>query len=86
MIDQKLITMLRCPVDGSKLVLAENTLVQRVNEAIGRGQVRDGQDQRITQPIDSGLLSADSSRLYPIRGGIPTLIADEAIELKHIQA
>jgi uncharacterized protein YbaR (Trm112 family) len=82
MIDQKLINMLRCPFDGSPLELADCSMVERVNEAVSRGEVRDFQDQKITQPIDGGLLNASGDRLYPVRGGIPTLVAGEAIHLR----
>ena len=84
MIDEKLIQMLRCPIDGSELALADQLLVRRVNEGIRRGEVRDRHDQKVTQPLDEGLVSAASNRLYAVRGGIPTLIADEAIELNQL--
>ena len=84
MIDEKLIQMLRCPIDGSELALADKPLLQRINEAIGRGEVRDRHDQKVTQTLDQGLLSAASNRLYAVRGGIPTLIANEAIELSQL--
>ncbi len=81
MIEPKLIALLRCPLSGSELVLAEKTLVGRVNDEIEKGTLRDRADGQITQVIDGGLVTADRGRLYPIRGQIPTLIADEAIEL-----
>jgi len=81
MIDEKLIQMLRCPVDGGALQLADTELVARVNDRIEKGEIRDPLDQRVEQPIDGGLLNEAGNRLYPIRGGIPSLVADEAIVL-----
>ena len=84
MIDVNLIQMLRCPLDGSELVIAEESLVRRVNEAIQQGNVRDRLDQKVTQTLDQGLLSTVARRLYAVRGGIPVLIGDEAIELSQL--
>jgi uncharacterized protein YbaR (Trm112 family) len=81
MIDPKLLDMLRCPIDGSRLQLAENAVVNGLNEAIGRGEVRDRQDQKVSEPLDGGLVNKAANRLYPIRGGIPSLVVNEAIEL-----
>ncbi len=80
MIDPNLVAMLRCPQTGSTLKLAEKTLVERLNMAIGGGALRDRQGQKINQSIDGALVTSDGQRLYPIRGGIPTMIADESIE------
>jgi len=84
MIDEKLIRMLRCPIDDSKLALADQPLLQRVNDAIQRGELRDRHDQKVTQTLDQGLLAAPSNRLYAVRGGIPTLIPDEAIDVSQL--
>lgn len=81
MVTAKLISLLRCPVDGTTLELADETLVNRVNAAIEAGEARDRQDQKITDKIDAGLVDAGRKRVYPVREGIPTLIADQAIEL-----
>ena len=80
-IDPDLLGMLRCPKDGSLLAIADEPLVARVNERIGAGLQRDAMDQLVELPIEAALVTETGSRLYPIRGGIPTLIADEAIPL-----
>lgn len=81
MIEPKLLAVLRCPVTGEGLELAEKKLIERLNAAIQRGALRDGQDQKITQLIEAGLVTGKGDRLYPIRGSIPIMIADESIEL-----
>lgn len=81
MFDEDLLAMLRCPATGQRLQLADTELVASVNAAIHQGQARDRAEQVVVGPIEQGLLAADRGFLYPIRGGIPTLIADEAIDL-----
>ena len=73
--------MLRCPIDGTTLAIADAPLVSRLNDAITSGDLRDRQDQKVTEPIDAALVTEDGKRVYPVRGGIPTLIADESIDL-----
>jgi uncharacterized protein YbaR (Trm112 family) len=81
MLDSKLIDMLRCPMDGSHLQLLADDKVRRVNSALESGDLRDRLDQRIGTPLDAALLNSKANRVYPIRGGIPSLVADEAIDL-----
>lgn len=81
MLDSKLIDMLRCPVDGSDLQLVIGDRVQRINVALESGDLRDRLDQRINAPLDAALLNSQANRVYPIRGGIPSLVAGEAIDL-----
>jgi uncharacterized protein YbaR (Trm112 family) len=84
MIEPKLVAVLRCPKTGQRLEVAENTLVQRVNAAIQKGQLRDHQEQRIGEAIGGGLVTSDGMRLYPIRNQIPTMIVDESIPLQQL--
>ncbi len=77
----KLIRVARCPIDGTRLVLAEKTVVQQQNRSIVAQQTRDRLDQKVTQEIEGGLVNESKTWLYPIRSGIPTLMADEAIPL-----
>ena len=79
MIDPELLSMLRCPIDGRQLELANSELIAAINAAIERGEARDRLDQTVTQPIDGGLVTSGGDRLYPIRSRIPTLVADESI-------
>lgn len=80
MIDARFLDLMRCPIDGAKLANADSETVAQLNELIQAGQLRDRQDQLISEPMDAALVTADQKRIYPVRGGIPTLIADEAIE------
>ena len=82
MIDEKLIGMLRCPVEGGPLQLVGPEMIARINQDIEHGDVRDALGQRIELPIQGGLINESKRRLYPIRSGIPTLVADEAIMLR----
>ena len=82
MIDPELLEILRCPADGGKLHPASDKQVERLNEAIRSGDARDRVEQRVEQTIEGGLVTTDGRWLYPIRDRIPTLVVDEAIELK----
>ncbi len=84
MIEPKLVAVLRCPESGQRLEVAENALIQRVNAAIGKGQLRDRQDQRIEAPVCAGLVTGDGQRLYPVRDQIPTMIVGESIALDQL--
>ena len=79
MIDQRFLTMLRCPIDGTQLANADAQQVSKLNALIAAGNLRDRGDQKIQTPIDGALMTVDEKHIYPIRNEIPTLIADEAI-------
>ena len=81
MIDDKLLTLIQCPISGQTLRIAPDELVASLNQKIAAGSVRDQSDQLVKDALDHGLITEDGARLYPVRGGIPTLVADSAIEL-----
>lgn len=81
MIDEKLLTLIQCPISGQTLQVLPDDALANLNEKIAQGLVRDASDQLVESALDQGLVTADGARLYPVRGGIPTLIADSSIEL-----
>ena len=81
MIDPKLLNMLRCPIAGGTLQLADESLVSRLQAAIERGEARDRLEQKVKAGIEGGLVDQQRGWLYPIRDGIPTLVAEEAIHI-----
>jgi uncharacterized protein len=85
LIDPLLLTILRCPQDHSELALADSVLVERVNEHIQSGTAQTVAGQPMTKPIDGGLVRAAGDRLYPIIGGIPVMLADEALDISHLR-
>lgn len=82
MIDEKLLLLIQCPLSGQKLRLLPPDSVDRINAAIAAGQVRDQSDQRVEETLDQALANEKNEYLYPVRGGIPTLIADQAIGIQ----
>jgi uncharacterized protein YbaR (Trm112 family) len=83
MIDVELLKILCCPETYQGLILAENSLVDTLNQRIRAGQVRSRNGKLVGEPIDGGLVRADGQFLYPIRQEIPVLLIDEAIPLSH---
>ncbi len=80
-IDGNLIELLRF-IDGhGNLRIAEKPEIDWINEAIRTGRLRDRAEQLVRQPIEGGLINEEQNWVFPVRDGIPTMIADEAIML-----
>jgi uncharacterized protein YbaR (Trm112 family) len=79
---EELLSILRCPIDGSRLVVADEALVARLNAAIRSGELRNRSGRRVEKTLDGGLLRTAGDLLYPIVDQIPALLRDEAIQIK----
>jgi uncharacterized protein YbaR (Trm112 family) len=79
MISPSLLKRLRCPVTYQTLRELTSDELATVNAAIARGEARDNASAKVELSIEGGLVSTTGDLVYPIRNGIPTLVADEAI-------
>lgn len=83
-VSEQLLAMLRCPSNQSRLVHAEQQLLQRVNQAIEEGKLHNVGGAAVEDPIDGGLIREDGSLLYPVIDQIPVMLPDEAIEVSQL--
>ncbi|MDE2699188.1 MAG: hypothetical protein F4Y39_02310 [Gemmatimonadetes bacterium] len=82
MIDRDLLDILACPENKTPVKLADQPLIDTINSAIEKGEVKNRGGQKIEQPIDGGLVREDRVFLYPIQDAIPIMLIDEAIPIE----
>jgi uncharacterized protein YbaR (Trm112 family) len=79
MFDKNLLDVLCCPETRTPLKMADEGLIQSLNDAISAGTLKNGCGEKVTEPLVEALVTEDGKRVYPIREGIPVLLSDEAI-------
>ena len=72
------VEMLRCPVTRQAVEHAPEDRIRELQKRQQSGALRT-RDGEIAEPFEDGLLTADGAWLYPIRAGIPVMLAAEAI-------
>lgn len=80
--DPELLSILCTPDTHEPLSEASPELISKVNADIAAGTVQNAGGVAVSEPLDEALLSASGKTLYPVRDGIPLLLASESIELK----
>jgi uncharacterized protein YbaR (Trm112 family) len=81
MIPDRLLDILRCPQDRTRLARADDELVARINRAVVLGSAVNLAGERLAKQLDGGLVREARDLLYPIVDEIPVMLPDEAIDL-----
>jgi uncharacterized protein YbaR (Trm112 family) len=81
MIPDELLVLLCCPETRQPLALAPAALIAKLEAERMEGRLVNQGGQRVEGRIDAGLLREDGAVFFPVREGIPVLIAEEAIRL-----
>ena len=81
-VDDAFLSLLMCPItrQGLRRLTAER--LAALNARVLAGSVRTASGRAVAQPLDEALLTEDGSRLYPVRDGIPILLAEEAVAVE----
>jgi len=81
MIDSRLTAILACPETGQAVHAVDPAIVVLFNAAIASGTLRNRGGSVVREPIDAALAREDGAICYPVRGGIPAMISEEALAL-----
>jgi uncharacterized protein YbaR (Trm112 family) len=81
-IDKELLAILCCPETKQDVSLADEALIAKLNDRIGKGELKNKAGQSVTEKLDGGLLRADRKVLYPIREDIPVMLIEEGIPIE----
>ena len=79
MVAKDLLDILCCPETKQDLVLIEGETIDKINQKIQAGTIKNRGGEFLKEKIDSGLLREDRKYIYPIREDIPIMLIDEAI-------
>ncbi|MGH7164263.1 MAG: Trm112 family protein [Nitrospiraceae bacterium] len=81
-LDKELLAILCCPETKQDVALAGEALIARLNDLIGKGQLKNKAGQLVTEKLDGGLIRADKKILYPVREDIPVMLIEEGIPVE----
>ncbi|MED5381988.1 MAG: Trm112 family protein [Verrucomicrobiota bacterium] len=79
--DEKLLEIMCCPETHQPLAKAGAELIEDLNKRIQASTLVDRVDEKVTEPIDGGLIREDGKILFPIRQDIPVMLIDQGIPL-----
>lgn len=83
-VDKDLLAILCCPDTKLDVSLADDALINRLNDAVSRGTLKNKVNKLVTEPLDGGLIRSDRKILYPIREDIPVMLIEEGIPLDQL--
>lgn len=84
LVDEHILSILRCPNSGEALSIADDELISLLNERILGGQVHDANGESVDDVIDGGLVNESATWLSPVHGRIIDLNPTDAIDLQKL--
>lgn len=78
--DDKLLDIICCPLTHQPLQQLDQSRLDRLNQAIRDGKLRNRGDKELRSELSQALVTRDTRLVYPIRDGIPILLEEESID------
>lgn len=80
-VSQDLVDILVCPETKQPVLRASQEILDRVNQKIEAGSLRNRGGEKVAKPIVEALVREDGQILYAVDDGIPVMLIEESIEL-----
>ena len=80
-ISDELLEILVCPETRQPVAPAAGELIDQLNQEIESGRLRNRGGDKLSQPIQEGLVREDGRILYLIEDDIPVMLIEESVEL-----
>ena len=84
-VSEELVKILACPETHQPVSMAQQELVDKLNEGIARGEVVNVGGEKVSEPMEAALVRQDGEIAYPVREGIPQMLVEEGIGLGKLQ-
>lgn len=83
-LDKELLAILCCPETKQPVSIADPLLIQRINNAVASGLLKNKGKKPVSTQLEGGLVREDQQVLYPIRENIPVMLIEEGIPLDQL--
>jgi len=80
-VKSELLEILVCPRSKKKLILADQSVLDKINNLIREKRCHDISGQAVLEPVSEALLQPETQILYLVRDEIPILIYENGIKL-----
>jgi uncharacterized protein YbaR (Trm112 family) len=84
-VDGKLLEILCCPVSKTPLIRLGQAQLNKLNEAIGRDEVKTVEGEAVASPLSEALVTEDMKVIYPVEDSIPILLYEKGIGTTQFQ-
>jgi len=78
-VNGKLLEILCCPVSKTPLVVLGQRKLEKLNQAIENGEALYVGGDKVTAPLQEGLITEDGKVIYPVEDDIPILLEEKGI-------
>lgn len=72
--DASLYDLLRCPQTGARVSLAPPEVIAELEHKRREGELRNGNGERVHDPVVAALCRADGRVVFPVVDGIPIML------------
>jgi len=84
-VNGKLLEILCCPVSKTPLTVLGPQKLAKLNDAIKKGEALYIGGEKVTEPLQEGLITDDGKVIYPVLDDIPVLLEEKGIGTAQFQ-